>query len=298
MVMDARGDAIVATDPQVMGKNFAFRDYFRNAMEGRPHMTGIIVGSVAGQAGVFYSRPVAEPDGKVIGAVVVRIKAEPIGRMLAGVQAGTHRVPFLVDGDGMIVWHPNEKMMFRSLAPLEKETLEAILADKRFRRSRIESANEPKLAAKLIGAREPGHVAYYSGISRREEIAGFAPVPGHDWVVGVTESRDHFAAPLDNLFGKVLWSVLLVGGIFLLAALLFARSIVRPIEELTVGVHALKSGDYDRAHIAVRSGDEIGQLARTFNVMIDVLRQRERERGARVGDLEDLDETDPPIRRE
>jgi len=29
----------------------------------------------------------------------------------------------------------------------------------------------------------------------------------------------------------------------------------------------------------VRSADEIGQLARTFNVMIDVLRQRERERG-------------------
>jgi HAMP domain-containing protein len=28
----------------------------------------------------------------------------------------------------------------------------------------------------------------------------------------------------------------------------------------------------------VRSNDEIGQLARTFNVMIDVLRQRERER--------------------
>jgi len=31
----------------------------------------------------------------------------------------------------------------------------------------------------------------------------------------------------------------------------------------------------------VRSNDEIGQLARTFNVMIDVLRQRERERERR-----------------
>jgi hypothetical protein len=28
----------------------------------------------------------------------------------------------------------------------------------------------------------------------------------------------------------------------------------------------------------VRTNDEVGQLARTFNVMIDVLRQRERER--------------------
>jgi len=73
-------------------------------------------------------------------------------------------------------------------------------------------------------------------------------------------------------------SVLIVGGIFVLLALLFARSIVKPIERLTSAAHALKSGDYDKANIAVRSNDEIGQLARTFNVMIDVLRQRERER--------------------
>jgi hypothetical protein len=30
----------------------------------------------------------------------------------------------------------------------------------------------------------------------------------------------------------------------------------------------------------VTTGDEIGQLARVFNVMIDVLRQRDRERGS------------------
>jgi nitrogen fixation/metabolism regulation signal transduction histidine kinase len=60
--------------------------------------------------------------------------------------------------------------------------------------------------------------------------------------------------------------------------MLFARSIVRPVERLTAAAHALKSGDYANANIAVRTNDEVGQLARTFNVMIDVLRQRERER--------------------
>ena len=42
-----------------------------------------------------------------------------------------------------------------------------------------------------------------------------------------------------------------------------------------------RGGDYDNANIEVRSADEVGQLARTFNVMIDVLRQRERERSGR-----------------
>ena len=65
---------------------------------------------------------------------------------------------------------------------------------------------------------------------------------------------------------------------FAVLALLFARSIVRPLERLTSAAHKLKSGDYAGATVEVKSGDEVGQLARTFNVMIDVLRQRERER--------------------
>ena len=283
MVMDAAGNAIAASDPAVMGRNFKFREYFKEAMQGRPHMTGIIVGSVAGAAGVFYSRPVYMPEtGAIIGAVVMRIKAEPIARTLSAAKIDEDRLPFLVDGDGVIVWHPNEKIMFKSLMPLSKAVLDEIKADQRFRRQTIDSINQPELARVMVGGKERGHIAYRSSITKREEIAGFAPVPGHDWVVGVSESRDYFAAPLDRLFEKVILSVLLAGVIFVALALIFARSIVRPIERLTAAAHALKSGDYSNANIAVRSSDEVGQLARTFNVMIDVLRQRERERHGRA----------------
>ena len=278
MVMTPAGDAIVATDPAVMGKNFRFREYFKQAIEGRPYMTGIVVGSVAGAAGFFYSRPVFGPDGTILGAVVMRIKAEPVAKILESAQRGQERQPFLVDGDGVIVWHPDEKQMFRSLAPLSEEQQARIAADQRFRRPRVESLNQGRLARAMVGATQPGNESYYSAISQREEIAGFAPVPGHDWVVGVSESRDTFVAPIDRLFRNVLVSMGIVGGAFVILALLFARSIVRPLERLTAAAHALKSGDYAGANVEVTSGDEVGQLARTFNVMIDVLRQRERER--------------------
>lgn len=280
MVMDTAGNAIVASDPEVMGKNFRFREYFRQAMQGRAHMTGMTVGAVAGKSGVFYSRPVFAAGGReVIGAVVLRIRAEPIGRILDSARVGEERVPFLVDGDGIVIWHPDERRMFRSLVPLRKEVLDKIVADQRFRRASIESSNEPRLAASVVGAKERGNVRYYSSATRREEVAGYAPVPGNDWVVAVSESRDYFAAPLDRMMRNVLYSVVLVGAVFVLAAMLFARSIVQPIARLTAAAHALKAGDYANANVAVRSDDEIGRLARTFNVMIDVLRQRERERG-------------------
>jgi HAMP domain-containing protein len=245
-------------------------------------MTGIIVGSVAGASGVYFSRPVYALDSKtVLGAMVLRIKAEPISRILSGAKLDEDRIPFLVDGDGVIVWHPDEKIMFKSLVALPGKVLEEIVADQRFRRPTIESLNQPELARVMVGGKERGHLAYRSSTTGREEIAGFAPVPGLEWVVGVSESRDYFAAPLDRLFEKVILSVLLAGVIFVALALIFARSIVRPIEKLTAAAHALKGGDYEKATIEVRSNDEVGQLARTFNVMIDVLRQRERERDGR-----------------
>jgi C4-dicarboxylate-specific signal transduction histidine kinase len=279
MVMDTAGNALVASDRDVMGRNFAFRDYFKQAMEGRAYMTGLTVGSVAGRAGVFYSRPVVGPDGhSVIGAVVLRVRSDPIERVLDAARLANDRRPMLVDGEGVILWHPDERLLYKSLRPLAPEVIADIVADQRYRRATVESANEPRLAAAVVGARQHGNVAYYSMTGRREDIAGFAPVPGTDWMVVVSESRAYFGAALDRLQQNVIYGVILVGAVALLFAMLFARSIVRPIERLTAAAHALKGGDYSGAHVEVHANDEIGQLARTFNVMIDVLRQRERER--------------------
>jgi serine/threonine protein kinase/HAMP domain-containing protein len=281
MVMNTEGTAVVSSDPQVQGRNFKFREYFKAAMEGRSHMTGIVVGAVAGQAGVFYSHPVKNADGKIVGAVVLRILGSSIGKIMSEAQQGQNRIPFLVDGDGIIIFHPDERMLYKSLVPLSKEKLSEIVADQRFRRDKIDSVNQPDLAKAVLKSREGGHISYRSNMSKADEIAGFAPVLGHNWMVAVTESREYFEAPLNQLFRTVLYSVILVGAIFVLLALWFARSIVKPIEQLTAAAHALKSGDYDNATLTVKSNDEIGRLARTFNVMIDVLRQRERERGGK-----------------
>ncbi len=287
MVIDGAGKALVTTDHNTAGQSFAHRDYIREAMEGRGHMTGIIVGSVAGASGVFFSRPVFSPDGQQVnGVVVMRVKADPIVRILGSTTDGKERQPFLVDADGVIVWHSDEKMMFKSLAPLPKPALDQIVADQRFHRDTIVSVNQPELAAAMVGGKGTGHVMYRSTSAGRDEIAGWAAVPGIEWVVGVTESSDYFAAPLQRPASKkaLIERALLVGAdVRDMAGMFFARSIVRPVERLKEAAEALKSGDYDNANIEVRSNDEVGQLARTFNVMIDVLRQRERERRGRSG---------------
>ena len=285
MVFDRAGNAAIATDPTVQGKNFKFREYFKANMAGKPFVSSMLVGAATGQLGVFFAQPVRDRDDVVIGAVVMRFAAAPFEKMLSDARSGT-RLASLIDDDGVLVYHPDPAIRFKSLAPLSQKAQEEIKADQRFRRDKIDTVNMPELNKAFMAAKETGNISYVSTISKKEEIAGFAPVKGHIWVVAVSESREEFSAPLDRIFSNVLYSVFLVGMVFLLLAMLFARSIVRPIHELQTAALALKSGDYDKASVRVRSNDEIGQLGRTFNVMIDVLRQREREReraGAGLG---------------
>jgi len=277
MVMDRQGTALASNDPDVTGKNFKFRTYFQAAMAGQSYVSGIIVGSTAGLAGVYHAEPVRDAKGVLIGVIVVRVKASVIGSILDEVRR-SGLTPLLINGDGILIYHPDPNQLYQSLMPLPEQTLQAIAADQRFRRSSIPNLNMPELASQVVGAKQTGHLSYVSRLSGQLETAGYAPVAGHDWVVLVSKTHASFEEPLNHIFQNVLYSVVLVGLIFTLLAILAARSIVRPVERLTLAANALKEGDYDNATVTVTANDEIGHLARTFNVMIDVLRQRERER--------------------
>jgi serine/threonine protein kinase/HAMP domain-containing protein len=282
-LVDADGLAAMSSEPGVAGTDFSTREYFRQAAAGRPFQTGIILGAIAGERGMVYAHPVVDEHDEVIGVLVLRIEAASFGAILAAATDGTGRVPLMIDGDGVLIHYPDPAQLHRSLDELGAQAQQRIAADGRFRTRHVDSLRMPGLACTLVKARQAGSTSYMSTLSGTGEHAGYAPVPGQDWVVALSESRDTFEAPLRHLFTNVLYSVAMVGLLFMVLALLFARSIVRPIARLTQAADALKEGAYERATIAVTTNDEIGRLARTFNVMIDVLRQRERERGRGKG---------------
>jgi serine/threonine protein kinase/HAMP domain-containing protein len=277
-VMDTEGRALLSTDARMVGRSFAFRQYFREAMQGHAYKTGIMVSSTTGKPGLYFANPIFGEDRRVTGVLVIQIKSSSFVATLESVGVGTARSAFMIDGDGVLIHFPDPKRLYTSLMPLPDYVQQKIVQERRFAKAQIESLDMPQLAAALVRARKPGHVSYHSTLYGRDEYAGYAPVPAHDWVVCVTEPRAAFEAPLHELFSNVRSSVALVGLVFLVFAVLFARSIVRPIGRLTDAADALKKGDYENATIHVSSNDEIGRLARTFNVLIDVLRQRERER--------------------
>lgn len=273
MAMDADGNVLTSSDPELVGRNFKFRDYFREAIQGRSYATSIIVGAVAGNAGMFFSAPVRLPNGVAKGVAVIKLKGEAIGQIVErGAKGGPSA--FIIDSDGVIIHHRDRNQRYRSLTPLSDAVQKRIAEDKRFRLDRIESVGLDSLAQAMIGAREPGSLRYSANGAR--EIAGFAPVAAHTWVAGVSEPEEVFAAPLRELFINTASSLIAVGLVVIILAGILARQLVRPLKTLTTCAEAVERGDYANAVAVVDSNDEVGRLAKTFNGMLVGIRDREK----------------------
>ncbi len=80
--------------------------------------------------------------------------------------------------------------------------------------------------------------------------------------------------PYAPLLASIAALGLLSVGVLAFATWILARSLTRPIAALDEAVRALQSGR--RTEVAVQTGDEIGRLAHSFNVMSGTIAERER----------------------
>jgi class 3 adenylate cyclase len=82
-----------------------------------------------------------------------------------------------------------------------------------------------------------------------------------------------------NLGLDVLVALLVATTISLELTVLFAKSILRPLHDLEQAVERVREGDFDVA-VPVTTGDELGELAASFNQMVEGLVERDRIREA------------------
>ena len=277
-LMDAEGNCVASTDSSFVGKNYSFRKYFRQAMQGHSYISSILMGKTTKRPGLYLSHPVRTANGKIIGVAVIKIKEEDIAKIVNGLDLDPQSYAFLIDQIGVIISHPNKSLLYHSLAALSGKTQQEIKIDQRYHLDRIESLGLDQLADEMIEATEPGHVSYTSAAEQRQRV-GFAPLEVEPWVLGINRPETVFAAPLRYLIWQNVISLFIVGAIASVLAIILARNIAKPIGELTVTAEAIEQGrfDYDRLIQFADSRDDIGQLVRVFIHMAHQVKMREQK---------------------
>lgn len=136
-LLNVRGTTIAAsnwsTSTTFIDKNFAFRPYFQDAIQGRQGRY-FALGSTSGKRGYYFSYPVIYA-AEVIGVIVVKMDLSSIEKDWTGKEQ-----LFLVTDDNNIVFISSRKQwLFHSLSPLSEAKKELILNSRRYLNQAINS---------------------------------------------------------------------------------------------------------------------------------------------------------------
>jgi signal transduction histidine kinase len=186
---------------------------------------------------------------------VADIRLDKLLKLLSGRGIAT---AYLVDGEGVVVAHPDAALVSRR----------ASMGDVPIVRAAVDS----QLATEL-------RAFDYAG---ERWLGGYSSVGfGGLRVISQVPEAEAFRAS-DRLVRKSLLFALIVITLGLLVSRWFARGLTEPLERLLEATERLASGDFAGTTIHVRTRDEVARLARAFNAMASNLRaQHDQLEGAR-----------------
>jgi signal transduction histidine kinase/HAMP domain-containing protein/putative methionine-R-sulfoxide reductase with GAF domain len=201
--------------------------YFRR--ESEPYMTVAMAGTRR-EAGVS----VAEVNLKFIWDVVSQIRVGQTGQA------------FVVDAEGRLLAHPDISLVLRKT---DVSKFEQVLA------ARNPSASDDK-----------GRIHVATDVRGQRVLTAHAVIAPLGWLVFVELPEHEANAPLRSALKRS--AVLLLGGLSLalMAGLFLARRMLVPIEAIRAGAMLIGSGDLEH-RISIKTGDELEQLANSFNDM-------------------------------
>ncbi|MHC5763258.1 PDC sensor domain-containing protein [Nostoc sp.] len=291
LLMDKKGQCVAATDPKFIGKNYStIQDNFYG-------FSSLVSGTIK-SPGMFFSGPVRSPDGEIVGTTLLNVRGEDIWTTINALHIGFQSNIFLIDQQGVIISHSDPSLENHILTPPSIQTLKPIVDDEDYGVEQIESLDIADLKV-MVRARQPGH-ATYQLLRSQPQIVGFAPLATQPWVLGVSQPKAEFTAPLNRLIWLNSSSVVIVGGITAIIALLLGLNISRPIRALTVAAQALEDDDFDSHVLELRQSlaqlshtqDDVGQLVRIFLEMAEEVRRRDQKLKMQVQELRiEIDES-------
>jgi two-component system, OmpR family, phosphate regulon sensor histidine kinase PhoR len=125
----------------------------------------------------------------------------------------------------------------------------------------------PEIIEALGGA--TGRSLRFSSTAQKEMLYIAIPLQSEGRVVGVLRTSlflSQIEALLFSLKMHILWIAAVIALLSLIAALIFCRSLSRPINDLMAAAQRIGTGDF-KVRVFLKKKDEIGRLADTFNYM-------------------------------
>ncbi len=135
-LLDASGTVLASSNrnesKSFVGKNYAFRPYFRKAVEGKTHVY-MALGVTSGKRGVYYSHPVYDLKTKTpLGVAVIKTSVEHLESEWQRLTTGNDTITLLTDSHGLIFISSRPDWLFHLLWEIPAEQIDQLDAARQF----------------------------------------------------------------------------------------------------------------------------------------------------------------------
>jgi sigma-B regulation protein RsbU (phosphoserine phosphatase) len=195
---------------------------------------------------------------QLMGVVTADISLSWLQEIIASIKIGQTGYGFLVSKNGTFVTHHDEHLIMNETIFSAAEAR----ADAPLR----------KLGREMIRGRS-GFVPFSSLITGKKCWMVYTPLSSSGWSLGVLFPQDELMADITRL-NRIVIFLGLAGFLFLLVVIvLISGSITRPLRALAGAAKDIATGNLDIELPTIKSRDEVGKLADSFNYMKSSLKE-------------------------
>jgi PAS domain S-box-containing protein len=235
--------------------------------EGRRVVSAPFVAQRNNMPVVLFAEPIRGGDGQVVGTMNVTLSLHRIRDVFRSRQLPPGSLIHVVDRRGVGVAHSDDREDWIGFA----------------------HNSDPTVAMRALEDDNIATIAWPDGVER---LTAAADLQRADWYVTVGVPSAIAFATVSQQIARTVPLSLAILALTLALAVMIARRLTRPVEQLTAD--AVAFGDGDLTHrTTVQSGTEIGALAEAFNRMADHLQVATDQRQRIADDLGALIDASP-----
>lgn len=283
-LLDLRGINLIDTNGTDTGLDKSDRKYFRRPLEsGLPYVSAVEINpEVRGENGLYFSAPVRDANGNIIGVMAARYRSAFLQRLIAEHNglAGEASFAILLDENHLRLAHGTDPgQVFKTVVPLETARIAELQSNRRLPMLETGSlsTDNPAFEQGLANVAEHPYFQTALGADNSLHFVAVTEVPKLPWLVVYTQPQDTFLAPMRAYRNNTLLAGVVITGLAIVAAFVVAQLLSGPITRLTRVARKIGAGDLS-ARAQAEAADEIGSLANTLNSMTQNLETQISER--------------------
>jgi C4-dicarboxylate-specific signal transduction histidine kinase len=282
-LLDEKGIAKISTDKTFVGQDYSFRDYYKEGIKGRDYVD-ILLGKTSNQFGYYFSYPVLDNDKKVLGVFVTKINDKDIDFSIVNSALAKNSTIMLVDQYGIVISsNDKEERFLKSLGKLNTDEIEKINQSNKFLGKEILPLQYDLVQDVLRAGTSPQTFSFYDVEDGETEIININKVGNFPFYIvsetGLEQIDEIIFLTTTALVGLILILIFLVS--FVIYKILLKS--FKPLIELELLADNISKGDFSK-RIDIELKDEFGNLANSFNIMTDKLKEEKENTEKKIKD--------------